>query len=210
MTVSVNLNKTRKILGVNLKHVNSPHNRTIKNILGNKINSKKILGNKMKTIFGVNLKHVKPPHNRTLKNILGNNINSKKILGNTLHTTKRAVNEARRQQLLKDYQNNIKTRMSSNNTLKKYILNKPKFRHIYPEVNTVNNNISNFASQADKLKGLSNFAKNIMSQNKISQGKNKSFTLSKGTNLLLKTLSEGMMKQQMKKHGVNNFNNNNL
>ena len=197
MTVSVNLNKTRKILGVNLKHVNSPHNRTIKNILGNKINSKKILGNKMKTIFGVNLKHVKPPHNRTLKNILGNNINSKKILGNTLHTTKRAVNEARRQQLLKDYQNNIKTRMSSNNTLKKYILNKPKFRHIYPEVNTVNNNISNFA-------------KNIMSQNKISQGKNKSFTLSKGTNLLLKTLSEGMMKQQMKKHGVNNFNNNNL
>jgi len=197
MTVSINLNKTRKILGVNLKHVNSPHNRNIKNILGNKINSKKILGNKMKTILGVNLKHVNSPHNRTLKNILGNKINSKKILGNTLHTTKKAVNEERLQQILKNYQNNIKTRMSSNNTLKKYILNKPKFRHISPEVNAVNNN-------------LSNFAKNIMSQNKIPQGKNKQFTLSKGSNLLLKTLSEGMMKQQMKKHGVNNFNNNNL
>lgn len=204
MTVSINLNKTRKILGVNLKHVNSPHNRNIKNILGNKINSKKILGNKMKTILGVNLKHVKPPNNRTINKNLGNTyINSKKILGNTLHTTKsintfkKSINEARRQQLLNDYQNNIKTRMSSNNTFKKFILNKPKFRHISPEVNTVNNN-------------LSNFAKNIMSQNKIPQGKNKQFTLSKGSNLLLKTLSEGMMKQQMKKHGVNNFNNNNL
>ena len=203
MTVSVNLNKTRKILGVNLKHINYPHNRTIKNILGNNINSKKILGNKMKTILGVNLKHIKPPHNRTIKNILRNNINSKKILGNTISASKsvnvfkKAVNEAQLQQLMKEYQNNIKTRLSSNNTFKKYILNKPKFRHISPEINNVNNN-------------LSNFSKNILTQNKISQGKNKQFTLSKGTNLLLKTLSEGMMKQEMKKHGVNNYNNNNL
>jgi hypothetical protein len=89
MTSGTNLNKTKRIFGVNLKHANLPNNRTIKNVLGNNlsnVNSKHILRSK---IFGVNLKHANLPNNRSIKNVLGNNlsnVNSKKILGNKIKT----------------------------------------------------------------------------------------------------------------------------
>jgi hypothetical protein len=92
MTAGNNLNKTKRIFGVNLKHANLPNNRTIKNVLGNNpsnVNFKKIIGNPKKTILGVNLKHANLPNNRSIKNVLGNNlsnINSKKILGNQKKT----------------------------------------------------------------------------------------------------------------------------
>ena len=78
MTVTNNFNKSRKILGVNLRHINTPNNKSLINIINtNEINTRRILGNKPRRILGVKLRHINTPRNKTIKNILKTDFGNK-------------------------------------------------------------------------------------------------------------------------------------
>ena len=191
-----------KILGVNLKHINSPNNKSIKNIIGSvPINSKKILGNKMKTILGVNLKHVEFPKNKNIKNILGSEpINSKKILEKTTPEYKSIL------AFNKSVKDSIK--QQNNNAFFEKFRKPPKKRIIAIEPPNDSDNTSPIGQYINYTPFINQIKNNYNKTNKNNLGK--LGKLGRGQELYLKTLFEGQRQNQLRKHGINNSNNNNL